>query len=386
MVLYVLREVIAPFLLGLGVFTIILLIARILRLIEMVVNRGVPLIDVVRLFSYILPTFLEVTVPMAVLLAVAVGFGRLSSDGELVALRASGISLFQLSIPVGAFALVVWIFASLLSFYARPWGNTHLRSALYDLAKTRATAGIRERIFSDDFEGLVLYVDKIEPPGDVLRGVLIADRRDPKQRSTILAKLGSVISNEATHVITLRLLDGTVHSFFQGDHSYHRTDFATYDISLDLAATLGRLQPRERDPSELTYPELQSTIATKQSAGQSISRELIELHRKFAVPFASLIFALIGMPLGSRPTRAVRSRGFAVSVALVFAYYLLLTLGESLAQRDVLRAAFALWLPNLVFGPIGFILFLRSARGTGSGDARWFTEFLRRSVGRFRAA
>lgn len=358
---YLLREIITPFFLGLGVFTTILLIARILKLIEMVVNRGVALMEVLRLFSFILPTFLEVTVPMAVLLAVAVGFGRLASDGELVALKASGLSLPQLSIPVGLFAIAVWIFASLISLYARPWGNTHLRSTLFDLAKSRATAGIRERIFNDDFDGLVIYVDKIEPPGDTLRGILIADRRDQKQRSTIFAKAGSVVPNEQTHSIVLRLLDGTVHSFFQYDHSYHRTDFATYDIALDLAAALGKLEPRERDPSELTIEELNDAISRKEQSGASSSRERIELHRKFAVPFASLIFAMIGIPLGSRPTRAVRSRSFAISVALVFVYYLLLTLGESLAQRDLLRPSVALWIPNIVFAPISIVLFLRSA-------------------------
>src|ERR1700687_2618651 len=106
---YILREISVPFALGLAVFTLILLIARILKLVEMVVNRGVPLLEVLKLFSYILPAFLEVTVPMALLLAVIVAFGRLSSDSEIVALKTSGVSLYQLTRPVAVFAGLVYL-------------------------------------------------------------------------------------------------------------------------------------------------------------------------------------------------------------------------------------------------------------------------------------
>lgn len=380
---YILREILTPFLLGLGVFTLILLIARVLKLIEMVVNRGVPLIDVVRLFSYILPAFLEVTVPMAVLLAVVVAFGRLSSDSELVALRASGISLYQLAIPVALFAVAIWAIASIISLHGRPWGNSRLRSALYEMAKTRATVGIKERVFTDDFEGLVIYVDQIEPPGDVLRGVLISDSRDPNQRNTILAKIGSLVPNESTHVLSLRLVDGTIHAFAQQDRSYHRTDFATFDVVLDLGGTLAMLQPRERDPSELTIPELQVAALAKRSMGQAATPELIELHRKFSIPFASLIFAVIGVPLGARPSRAVRSRGFAVSIALVFVYYLILTLGESLGQRELLAPGLALWLPNALFAPFAVLLFQRAAREGARTNRSGFGATLLRVYYRF---
>ena len=120
---YILREILVPFGLGLAVFTLILLIARILKLVEMVVNRGVPLLEVLKLFSYILPAFLEVTVPMALLLAVIVAFGRLSSDSEIVALKTSGVSLYQLMRPVALFAVVVYLVALALSLYARPVGQ-----------------------------------------------------------------------------------------------------------------------------------------------------------------------------------------------------------------------------------------------------------------------
>ena len=359
---YILREISVPFGLGLAVFTLILLIARILKLVEMVINRGVPLLEVLKIFSYILPAFLEVTVPMALLLGVLVAFGRMSSDSEIIALKTSGVSLYQLVRPVATFAVAVYVVALGLSLYARPWGNSLLRNGLYEIAKTRASAGIREKVFNDDFSGLVIYVDHIQPPGNTLRGILIADSRDSNQRNTVFARAGILVPNEPLHLLTLRLLGGTIHAFYPRDRSYHRTDFSTYDISLDLNTALANLRPRERDASEMTLPELRAAIAAKRAAGQPAYGEAVELQRKFSIPFACLAFAAIGIPLGIRPSRSVRSRGFSLSLALIFAYYLLLTLGESLGQRGVFPAALALWLPNLLLGVLAVVLFVRAAR------------------------
>lgn len=362
---YVLREISVPFGLGLAVFTLILLVARILKLVEMVVNRGIPLLEVLKVFSYILPVFLEVTVPMALLLGVLVAFGRLSSDSEIIALKTSGISLYQLLRPVASFAAAIYVVALGLSLYARPWGNSLLHSGLYEIAKTRASAGIKEKVFNDDFSGLVIYVDHIEPPGNTLHGILISDTRDSAQRNTVFGRIGILVPNEGLHVLTLRLLDGSIHAFYPNDQSYHRTDFSLYDITLDLNTALANLRPREKDPSEMTIPELRQAIAAKRLAGQPAFSEAVELHRKFSIPFACLAFAAIGIPLGIQPSRAVRSRGFTLSLALIFLYYLLLTLGENLGERGVLPPGLAMWLPNILLTLLAVILFMRAARETG---------------------
>lgn len=360
---YILREILVPFGLGLAIFTLILLVARILKLVEMVVNRGVPALEVLKLFSYILPAFLEVTVPMALLLGVLVAFGRLSSDSEIIALKTSGVSLYHLLRPVASFAVVVYLIALALSFYARPWGNSLLHSSLYEIAKSRASAGIKEKVFNDEFSGLVLYVDRLEPPGNTLRGILISDTRDSAQRNTIFATVGFLVPNEQLHILTLRLLDGSIHAF-PNDHSYHRTDFSVYDITLDLNTALANLRPREKDPSELSFRELAESIKAKTAAGQPRFGEMVEWHRRFSIPFACLAFAVIGIPLGIQPTRSVHSRGFMLSLALIFGYYLLLTLGESLGERAVLPAGLAMWLPNVLLTVMAVVLFGRAARET----------------------
>ncbi len=359
---YFLREVAVPFCFGIGVFTFILLIARMLKLVELVVNRGVSPLEIGKLFAYILPTFLEVTVPMALLLAVLLAVGRLSADSEIVALRSSGISLYQMMVPIAFFILLAYLLNTALAIYARPWANNRLKASLYEIAKTRASAGLRERVFNDDFEGLVLYVEHIQPPGDQLGGMLIADNRDPNQRNTVLAKRGFIVSNEETHSVTLRLLDGTIHTFVPGETSYHKTDFTVYDVTLNLAAALAKFSQREKEPEEMSLGELRTVIAERRRAGKRPSGELVEFHRKFSVPFACLVFGLVGVPLGIRPARAVRSRGFSVSLVVIFIYYLLLTTGETLAQKDVVSPIVALWTPNAIFLVFGAVLFVMAAR------------------------
>lgn len=359
---YFLREVAVPFLFGIGIFTFILLIARMLKLVELVVNRGVPILEIGKLFAYILPTFLEVTVPMALLLAVLLAVGRLSADSEIVALRTSGISLYQMMRPIAFFTVCVYFLNLFLAVYARPWANSQLKASLYEIAKTRASAGLRERVFNDDFAGLVIYVEHIQPPGDQLGGVLIADSRDPNQRNTVLAKRGFIVSNEEMHTVTLRLLDGNIHTFMPGEKSYHKTDFTVYDVTLNLAAALAKFSQREKEPAEMSVGELRTAIAERERAGKRASGELVELHRKFSLPFACLVFGLVGVPLGIRPARAVRSRGFSVSLVVIFLYYLLLTTGETMAQKGVLAPMVGLWVPNVVFLLFGAALFVIAAR------------------------
>jgi lipopolysaccharide export system permease protein len=170
------------------------------------------------------------------------------------------------------------------------------------------------------------------------------------------------VSNEETHSVTLRLLDGSIHTFMPGEKSYHKTDFTVYDVTLNLAAALAKFSQREKDAQEMTLAELRSAIAEKQRTGRAANAELVELHRKFALPFACLVFGFIAVPLGVQPVRGVKSRGFSVSLGIIFLYYLLLTAGEAMAEKNVLRPSLALWLPNLVFAPLGAVMFTAAAR------------------------
>jgi lipopolysaccharide export system permease protein len=354
---YIFLEILAPFGLGVAAFTFILLIARILKLVELVINRGVPPLQTLKLFSCILPFFLEVTVPTAMLLAVLIALGRLSADSEITALRASGISLAQIARPIAAFVVLTWALTSVLSLYVRPWGHAVMRRTLYEIAKTRAAAGLSPQVFNDDFENLVIYVNRIDPMSNALERVVIADDRNPEQRSTLFAREGRLIPNEGAQMLVLRLLDGSIHTLAREEESYHKTDFAEYDVRLDLT-TLTTLNQTGASPEEMTIDELRAALARRSSEGRSLAPVEVELHRKFSIPFACFVFGMIAIPLGIQPVRAVRSRGFAVSLALTFCYYVFLTAGETLALSEYLPAVVALWIPNVVLGALGVYLLI----------------------------
>lgn len=385
---YIFRELLVPFLFGLSVFTFVLLIARLLRLIELVVNRGVPATSILKLFAYIMPAFLEVTVPMAMLLAIIVAFGRLSADYEMVAFRSSGLSLYQLMAPVVIFVLLATVATAALTLFARPWGNRSLRSSLFEIARTRASAGIRPQVFNDDFPGLVIYTEEIDPVSDVLRHVLISDDRDERQRNRIFAREGVMVSDPAAETVTLRLRDGFIQTTDARRGTEYQTEFATYDVSLDLRRALAGDRERERDPKEMPLGELRRAIAAKAAAGEPHGLESAEYHRRFSLPFACIVFGLAAVPLGIQPARGVRSRGFAVSVVLIFLYYILLSGGQALAEQRILPAALGLWLPNLAFVILGSYLFRQAARERGVVPLErldaWLTSVRARLAARLR--
>jgi len=358
---YVYREIATPFFFALLIFTIILFTIRILKLVELVVNRGVPLEQLFAIFLYLLPAFFEVTIPMSFLLALLWSFGRLSSDREILALKSCGISFIQMAFPVALATLLVLCGTFFLTLYVRPWGNKALRQAIYEITKTRATAGLKEKTFNDEFAGVIVYTDEIQPPGDILQGVMIADNRSEQKQNTIFARQGRVVINEDSKLLTLRLFDGTVHSTEGSQKGYQTTHFATYDLTLNLAAAFAEVE-RAASPPELSLRELRTAIERKRKDGVNANAELSEFYRRLSLPFSCVVFALLALPFSIRPAWGFRSHGFAISIVIIVVYYVLLTVGETLGKKGSVPPVLALWLPNFVLGTIGVIVFTRAVQ------------------------
>jgi len=370
---YVAREVVAPFALGVLLLTFALVTGRLLKLTEMVVNRGVTLGDVMSLIGCIMPAFLELTFPMAVLLGVLMGFGRMSGDRELIAARACGISLYRLSIPVIAVAAIVYGLSSWLAFSVRPWANSLLREKLFELTQTRSTAGLKEKVFNRNFPGLVVYIDQVSNSDESLHGIMISDARDAHQQNTIIAHNGLLIPDRSAKSITLRLFDGSVFGVDNTNNTSHVTRFKIYDLSVHPEEGLGL--PTE-DPEEMKLGELRDAIARGRNAGKPDLDAETELAGKYTVPFTTMLFALIGIPLGLKPARGGQGERFGIALTLFFLYYSLMRAAEALAQRGTLQAFFAMSLPDAIFAVVAAFLFLRAAsdrgdQGRGVGDFVW---------------
>ncbi len=355
---YLVAEVVPPFFLGLLAFTFILLVARILRLIELVVTRGVPLLQIGKLFALILPTFLEMTVPMAFLLAILLGLGRMSNDQELLAMKASGVSAPQILGPIALVGLVVALITLGLTMVARPAANFALKKELYNIARNRVGTALREKVFNDDFPQILIYVEELVPPGNTAQGVLIVDKRDRTREDIILGKVARITTDEETNTLGLRLFDGSVYERERNRPGFSQTRFNIYDLKFDLDELVGPVRQKEAGPKEMPLTELLNAIEAKGSAGGKTIAERMELHQRIAFAFVPLVFCLLGVSLTLLPrtSRANRSWGFMLCTFWLMTYYTLLSLGKALGDKSILHPIPALWLPNLVVGGIGSAL------------------------------
>ena len=349
---YIFKETAVPFVLGMAVFTFVLLMGRLLKLAEMVFAKGVPFLDVCLLILYMLPSFLLVSIPMAFLLAVLLAFGRLSADSEITAMKAGGAGLGSLLAPVVTFAVLAYLVTTFITVYGLPWGNASFKQFLYEVVETRAATTIKEKVFNDDFPGLVVYVDGYDQISHEISGVLIHDERNPEEPMTIFASTGMVATAPEEKNLRLHLENGSIHRGI-GSSGYRLIEFNSYDLHVDLRQSAKKDQIDEGD---LTLKQLMANRNNRHN-DEKFRREVsIELHKRFALPFACIVFAMIGVPLGIQNQRSGRAGGFSAGIIILMLYYMVMSAGKTIAEKEILPPSLAVWLPNALFIAIGIHL------------------------------
>jgi len=368
---YVATELAAPFLMGVAVFTFFLFIDRLYHLTDLVITKGVPFPLVLTLLGYMMPSFLALTLPMAMLVAVLMACGRLTSDLEITALRACGISPLRIFVPILAAAVLVTLLTASLTLWLNPWANGAFQRQLFSILKSRATTGIKERVFSASFGQFTIYVQDISPSQVALKGLLVSDERHPGISRIIVAREGRLLTDEEQGRVTLRFLDGQISEVDSGPARRSRyTAFQLYDMNLPLdspLATGSRLEKPERD---MTLRQLGREIRRLELARQIVTPYRLERHKRFAFPAAAMVFAMVGYPLGIRAQRHGRGVALAVSLAIVVCYYFMVTSLEGLALRGRVPAMVAVWAPAALFGTLGAIMLVGTARGVPRPLAR----------------
>jgi len=354
---YILRELVTPFLIGLSVFTFLLLIDKIFDLVDLIINKGVPVHQVLLLLAYILPAFLVLTIPIGFLLAILVAFGRLSGDMEVVAFKASGVSPLRLLRPVLVFATAAALVTAWLMMEAVPRSNYAFKSLIYDILRTQASIGIKERVFNDTFGNFVIYVDELAPDQVALKHVFVSDERKPDELRVITAQEGRLLNDDVSHRVTLRLLNGSIHeTAAQALQKYRQVNFRLYDITLVLENPLVKQGEASKGGREMTLAELRQSVAEATQNNVNPNGLIVEIHKKFAIPTACFVFGVLGVPLGIRAHRGGRWAAFVALLPVVLFYYVFLTLGETMAGRGQLPPWLAMWGPNIVVGVVGAYL------------------------------
>ena len=363
---YVAGRIVPPFLVSLLAFTLVFLTGHMLRLTELVVSRGAPVGRVAGLFVLVLPTLLETTLPMAFLLGILHGCGRLSRNGETLAFEACGVGPFHFLAPVALVALPVALLTLGLSLFVRPAANLAMKEEVHAAARSGAGALLKEKVFNDLVPDVLIYVDEVVPPGNSFRRVLIVDQRDGAAENFIIGKAALLLSDGESDSLGLRLFDGAVHE--RRRSGFSQTSFRTYDLRLELDRLLSPQEPGARRPEEMPLPLLREAIRSKSARGLDAAPEVMEAHRRFAFPAAPLVFALLGTAIVLAPSRpsSGRSRGLLSCLAWLLAYYALLSVGAALGENGKVPPWLAPWLPNLVVGLTAAYLFARTLTETPS--------------------
>ena len=386
---YLLKEILVPTGIGIGIFTFIFLVSKLFRVMEMVVDKGVPLLYALELFLCLIPSFLVFVVPMALLLGVLTALARLSSDNEIIALKTSGVGLYRLSPPVIFLAVITFFVTAFLVFYAVPWGSKNFHETLFRLAGTKAKLDVQERIFNDTFGDLAIYVNKVSQGGKGLEGIMIHDERDPQMNSTIVARRGYLAPDPQDQKLVLHLFDGSIHLHETQEETYRTINFNAYQFTIFLQEEIDKARKRVRVlmmEKEMSIADLQKKIKRYKDAGRNFRPQLVELHFKFAIPFGAFIFGLVGLPLGMQRTQSGRSWGFVLCAFVFLLYYVLYCFGKSLGASGIMSPPLAAWFPNIIMGALGVYLLVKTARESPLRILTWGDkgmEFLREKWKKF---
>jgi LPS export ABC transporter permease LptF/LPS export ABC transporter permease LptG len=361
---YIIREMLAPTGIGLLVFTFVLLIDQIPRLLAVLVARSADPGTILRVFVNLLPSILAVTIPMAFLLGVLLAFGRMASDSEIVALRAVGVSPSRMLAPVMMLATAMTAVTFYINAVALPAANQTHRELVFSLVVSKARTDVKPRTFNTDLlpGQMMLYVQDVEPQTGLWKNLLIHDTRNVAEPKLILARTGRLVVDREKQVVRIELGPGSQHSFFPSDpRQYSRTVFEAmgWDLPVDEFFPDRRKLLLSKGDREMTLPELGSRIADLRAQGrprQEWGRFAVEWHKKFAIPGACLVFGLLGLALSLGSKKEARSAAFALSIGVIFVYYVLIRLGEQAGDTGLLSPWLSMWGANVVLGAVAGVL------------------------------
>src|SRR5580658_3522871 len=373
---YIGREVASHSILGLAVFTFVFFVPQLVRLMDLVVRHSGGIGTVALLFLCSLAPVLAFTIPMAVLVGVLIGLGRLSADSEIVAIHASGISMRRLLLPIGFVAASCGLLTLVLTFWIIPLSWRTLGKLEQRVLSSQVPFAVQPRVFDERCPHFVLYVQDVEAAATRWRGVFLASSAQASATSNItLAQDAQVVAGPERDQIELHLGSGSTHDYdpHEPDH-YSVTTFGKSDIPIDISTATSSTKTTAFTDAE------KSVSALLADTGPNWRDARVEFHRRIAFPAACLIFALLGVPVGVRPRRGGRAAGLVLTLVLIGGYYFLFVTGAHMAQQGSIAPWAGIWAGNIA-GLILGLIFLRRIETIRKPNAVvvWLDSFFRRS-------
>jgi len=352
---YVLQEFLGPLFGSLLVLTFVMVLGNLVKIADLVINKGVDIWSVIKLFLYMMPALLTYTLPIAVLIAVLLSLGRLSGDNEIVTMRASGINLIHIVLPLMIIGTILSLTLVIFNDKIVPYAHFAQRKTLVEVGTKNPAAALEPGIFINSFDKYILFIYAID--GNKLNNIRIYEPQgEEKPTRLIIARKGEFIPVPESNLIKLKLMDGTADEPDPNDpNTFYKLNFKTYFMTLNL----GSVQKKEnvlKKPKDMTIHELQREITKLRLQKIDPTPLTTEIHKKITLAFSCLVFILLGMPMAVITRRREKSINFGIAFLIVGVYYLLLLGTEAVSRQGYLDPQFALWIPNVIFGLIGAIL------------------------------
>ena len=358
---YIFREMLPPFFISMAILLFVLFLQKLFQLADLVISKGATLASTANILAYVVPGFLVITIPMSLIVASLTTFARLSADSEITAMKASRISLYHMIRPVFLFALLAFAVTAYTSLILVPGANTALKAHLLSMMKSRALIGIEPGIFSNTFEGMVIYVDKMDPL-DNLEGIFISDERSVREPYAIVAKRGNLIADPQSMNVTLAMQNGAILTQPHTEQAYSLMGFDSARLNLDISKALLQNNSPGKGPEDIETLELVQEIKRLHMEGKPAFRYETELHKRLSIPFACILLGLIGAPLGIRRSRSGKSAGIAIALLVFLVYFIILSGATNLAETGTLPAYLAYWVPNILMTVAALFFIIKRGR------------------------
>ncbi|MBF0191560.1 MAG: LPS export ABC transporter permease LptF [Magnetococcales bacterium] len=354
-------------LLALGTLTFLIMLPQVLLLVDVWINKGAPFTVLRQMIQYAMPQFMVGTLPMALLSGILLTLGRMARDSELVIIKASGVSLWQMTRPVGTLVLLFTTLSLLLNWIWVPKAYYEFSVLKKALLSSNAALTMQSRTFNRTIPGLTIYINHQDPLTGILEGVLVHDQRIPHETVTITARRAHP-HTRSDHKAALFLEDGSRHWITPGGH-YRHMQFTRFDLGLDVVLGLVP-QHKKEEVDEMDPAELQHAIQNGTPKLQHAAR--MEWHRRLAFPVATLIMGLLALPLGAQQShRTGKSYGFVAALLILILHFLLLASGEALAGKQLVSPLTGFWLPNLLMTLLTAWVFRFTAQGHTLPEFPW---------------
>lgn len=353
--MYLLKELAGILFLSLGILTFILVLSRLGKIADLVINKGVGFRDIIALVAFSVPPYLTFTLPMAFLLSVIVVLGRLSTENEILALKASGVNLMWLFVPITFVGLIVTTCGLFNTNVLLPRCSGLFRETLIEVIKKGISVDDKEGVFNDSVPGVVIYINKVDTAKRTLTGIVVSDDRDKSVKQTISASKGFVNIDSDTFQLYFMLQDGTLHRWEKATDTYRSVSFQDYTFTMNLSQMVQTGGVSRKLAYEMDRNELKKALKTATNKDQQYDL-LLEIYKKISLPLSSLAFIILTIPLGVKRKVEGKFSGTLYSLLLFIFYYVLIAMTDSLGKNIHAPPYIVTFLPNTVIAVMGLYL------------------------------